>query len=44
VFNDQHFEFLSNAIPAAILTGLNEPDDPRYAFLIAYRDAKASGR
>jgi hypothetical protein len=40
VLNGQHFEFLSNALPAAILAAPGEPDNPCYAFPIAYWDAK----
>ncbi len=44
VLDDQRFEFLGNVLPAVILDGLGEPDGSRYAFLVAYRDAKAFGR
>ncbi len=44
VFDGQRFEFLSDVLPVATLTGLSELDNPRYAFPVAYWDAKASNR
>ncbi len=40
VLDSQHFEFLGNALPTIALAGPGEPNNPRYAFPTAYRDAK----
>jgi hypothetical protein len=44
VLNSQRFKFLGNALPAVAFAGLGEPNDLRYAFPLAYQDAKMFGR
>jgi hypothetical protein len=44
VLDGHHFEFLGDPLPAVAFVGLSEHDDLRYAFLVAYRDAKTFGR
>jgi hypothetical protein len=44
VLDGQRFEFLGDALPAIIHAGPGEPKDPRYAFPVAYQNAKVYGR
>jgi hypothetical protein len=41
MLDGQHYEFLSDVFPATVLVGPGRHDDPLYAFLVAYWDAKA---
>jgi hypothetical protein len=44
MLDGQCFEFLGDALPAIAHAGPGEPEDPCYAFPVAYQDAKVSGR
>jgi hypothetical protein len=43
VLDSQRFEFLGDAFSVIVHAGPSEPNDLCYAFLVAYRNAKASG-
>jgi hypothetical protein len=36
VLDGQRFEFIGNVLPAVALVDPGEPDNPHYAFLVAY--------
>ncbi len=44
MLDNQCFEFFNNDLLTIVLASLGELDDPRYAFLVAYQDAKAFER
>ncbi len=44
VLDCQCFEFFGDVLPATTLAGPGEPNNPHYAFLAAYWDAKTSER
>jgi hypothetical protein len=44
VLDDQHFKFLGVAFSAIARAGPSEPNDPCYAFPVAYRNAKTFER
>jgi hypothetical protein len=44
VLDSERFEFLGDALPVSTHVGPSELDNPRYAFPVAYLNAKVSGR
>ncbi len=42
MLDDQRYIFLSDALPAIVLAGLGELDNPCYGFPVAYSDVEAS--
>ncbi len=42
MLDDQRYKFLGDVLLATALAGPGEHDDSRYAFLVAYWDAKVS--
>jgi hypothetical protein len=44
VLDSQRFEFLGDALPTIAHASPSEPEDLRYAFPVAYQNAKVSGR
>ncbi len=44
VLDGQCFDFLNDTFPAIAHAGLGEPEDPCYAFPVAYQNVKVSGR
>ncbi len=42
VLDDQRYRLLGDALPATILVGLGELDNPCYVFVVAYWDVKTS--
>ncbi len=44
MLDGQCFKFLGDALPAIAHVGPGEPEDPCYAFPVAYQNAKVSRR
>jgi hypothetical protein len=44
VLDGKHFEFLGDTLPTIAHDGLGEHEDLRYAFHVAYQNAKVFGR